>query len=147
MGRYTIRQVYLRKRLTAHLELDSYIPTVGLTCDTYRSTSLYRVKRRVQWSPLEEPKYLGSEVDFAICIAYHAAAPLHRDRDHPPSLHLHKTTKDGPALQGDWGCASLASRLGIRSDTGPDIEHHYCVLRRHTEGRRIAKFQLLPVPW
>ena len=73
-------------------------------------------------SPLAEPKQLGSVVDFAICTAHDAAAPLRRAREFTPSLHRHKTTKDGPTLQGDWGCASLASRLGFRSDTGPDIE-------------------------
>ena len=71
-----------------------------------------------------EPKQLGSEVDFAICTAHDAAAPLRRARDHPPSLHRHKTTKDGPTLQGDWGRADIGSRLGIRSESGSDIEYH-----------------------
>ena len=106
-----------------------------------------RLKPRVQWSPLEEPKQLGSVVDFTICTAHDTAAPLRRARDHPPSLHRHKTDKDGPALQGDWGCASLASRLGFRSDTGSDIELHQWVPQGRVKGRRVDKYQLLPVPW
>ena len=151
MGRFTIQQVHLIKRLTVHLELDSWIAT-GTNCGTAVPTvGLLPVihtglKRRVQWSPLVEPKQLGSVVDFTICTARRRSATTPRARDHPRSLHRQQTTKDGPALQGAWGCASLASRLGVRFDIGSDVEHQ-CVLQWRVKERRVAKYQLLPVPW
>ena len=116
MGRYTIQQVYLMNRLTVQI----------YSVKRFSRYLMIRtvVKPRVQWSPLEEPKQLGSEVDFTGCTAHDAAARLSRARDFPRSLHRHQTAKHGPALQGHWGCSSLASGLGMRSDTGPDIEHH-----------------------
>ena len=94
----------IKKRLTIHLQLDK---------GTFVIHTVPRLKPRVQWSPLEEPKQLGSVVDFTICTAHDAAAPLRRARDHPRSPRRHQTDKDGPALQGDWGCC-IESRLGTK---------------------------------
>ena len=116
MGRYTIRQVYPIKRHTVHLALDTAVLRV-----TFVIHNIPRLKPRVQWSPLGEPKQLGSGVDFTICTAHDAAAPLRRAREFTPSLHR---SKDGPTLQGDWSRADIGSRLRICSESGSDIEHH-----------------------
>ena len=93
MGRYTIRQVYPIKRHTVHLALDTAVRV------TFVIHNIPRLKPRVQWSPLEEPKQLGAGVDFTICTAHDAVAPLHGARDHSRFLHRHQTAKDGLALQ------------------------------------------------
>ena len=125
---------YLMKRLT----IFSIRYLMILRCGTYGT---YQVKTK---GTMESPRgaqaaRLGSRL--TICTAQNAAAPLRRARDHPPSLHRHKTTKDGPTLQGDWGCSGIGSRL----DSGPDIELRSCLTQWHAKGC-ISQYQLLPVP-